>query len=287
MKPVVVLLSIMLFAGAGICQPGHAVKKSLASVETRNDLRKFYHAYNVDGMFVLYDPQKRHYIFYNKALYTQPETPASTFNIVNTLIALQEGIIKDSNSIMKWNGRKYHNPQASQDLDLKTAFKNNIDWYFWRLRLREGERTKYWLKKFDYGTGNMPAYVDSFIANTKGVDSFWVVSPALKITPEQQLDFIQRFYYIQLPFSKRNIDLVKRLMLDKEGVGYKLYGKRGSYTLNTESKYIGWFTGYVQVNNNVYFFINYIQSPDLHHPSLVNAQKEIVYKILQELKITD
>lgn len=76
-------------------------------------------------------------------------------------------------------------------------------------------------------------------------------------------------------------------MLDKESANYKLYGKRGSYRLNTENKYIGWFVGYIKVKNKVYFFTNNIQSPNLHHSSIVNAQKEIVYKILHELGIMD
>lgn len=75
-------------------------------------------------------------------------------------------------------------------------------WYFWLLRVKSGSKTNDWLKKFKYGGGNIPAYVDSFTRNKNGIDSFWVVSGKLHITPAQQLDFIQRLYYGQLPFSK-------------------------------------------------------------------------------------
>jgi beta-lactamase class D len=252
--------------------------------ETRNDFKKFYDEYNVEGMFVLYDPKKKKYIFYNKSLFHQPETPASTFNIINTLIALEEGTIKDENTIMKWNGRKYNNPIASQDLDLKTAFKYNIDWYFWQLRLKTGgKKMKDWLNRMNYG--DPPETIDSFRVTPSGVDSFWVISGTLNITPAQQLDYIEKFYTGQLPFSARSAGIVKKLLFEKDTSGYKIYGKRGSYRLNGENKYIGWFVGYLETRDDVYFFVNYIQSPNLHHPAIVDAQKNIAFRIFETLDL--
>jgi len=257
---------------------------SIANEEVRNDFKKFYDEYNVEGMFVLHDPKHKKYIFYNKALYQQPATPASTFNITNALVGLEEGSIKDEHSVFKWSGRKYGNPIACQDLDLKTAFKYNIDWYFWRLRLKTGgKKMKYWLDKIQYANLATPGAIDSFRVTPFGVDSFWVVSGALRITPAQQLDYIERFYYELLPFSKRSVNIVKGLLFEKDTMGYKIYGKRGSYRLQGENKYIGWYVGYVEAGKDVYFFVNYIQSPDLTHPRLVDAQKNIPFRIFQLL----
>jgi len=252
--------------------------------EIRNDLKRIYDEYNVDGSFVFYSTKKNKYILYNKSLYNQSSTPASTFNIVNSLVALEEETIKNENSLMKWNGRKYSSAVARQDLDLKTAFKYNIDWYFWRLRLKTGaKKMKYWLNKIQYGNIEVPESIDSFKVTSSGTDSFWVVSGTLRITPAQQLLFIKRFYYEQLPFSKRTITIVKKLMFEKDTSGYTIYGKRGSYRLTGENKYIAWYVGYVKSKNDVYFFVNYIQSPDLNHPTIVDAQKNISFAILQTL----
>jgi beta-lactamase class D len=259
---------------------------STTAEEIRNDFKKFYDEYNVDGMFVLYDPKNKKYLFYNKSLYHQPATPASTFNITNALVGLEEGSIKDEHSVFTWSGRKYSNPIACQDLDLETAFKYNIDWWFWRLRLKTGaKKMKYWLDKIEYANLAAPETIDSFKVTPFGVDSFWVVSGALRITPAQQLEFIKRFYYEQLSFSKRSTDIVKRILFEKDTAGCKIYGKRGSYRLRGENKYIGWFVGYVETKDNVYFFVNYLQSPDLEHPRIVDAQKSIPFRIFQTLDL--
>ena len=186
--------------------------------------------------------------------------------------------------MMKWNGRKYNNPIASQNLDLKTAFKYNVDWYFWRLRLQTGgKKMKYWLDKLQYGNMAIPETVDSFRITPFGVDSFWVVSGALCITPAQQLEYIEKLYYDQVPFSKRSMGIVKKLMFEKDTAGCKIYGKRGSYRLRGEKKYIGWFVGFIETINDVYFFVNYIQSPDLNHSTIVDAQKNIPFQIFRTL----
>lgn len=123
------------------------------SKEKTLDLKVFYDAFNLDGMFVLYDPKKKEYRFHNKSLFNLSTTPASTFNITTTLIALEEGICENENSIMKWNGYVSKNHLANKDIPLQFAFRNNIDWYFWELRKLIGvKRMRYWLDKLDMET---------------------------------------------------------------------------------------------------------------------------------------
>ena len=68
-------------------------------------------------------------------------------------------------------------------------------------------------------------------------------------------------------------------MFEKNSAGIKIYGKRGSYQLKGEQQYIGWFVGYVEKENRVYFFVNFLRTPDLEHKSIIQAQKDIVFKI--------
>ena len=140
-----------------------------------------------------------------------------------------------------------------------------------------------WINRLNYGNKKAPSYIDSIRIMPSGTDSFWVVSGLLRITPEQQLNFLQRLYYDQLPVSKSSTDILKKLMLEKTGPDYKLYGKRGSYRLWGEEKYIGWFVGYVETKMDVIFLVNFIQTPNLHHPTIVEAQKKIVFNLLPDL----
>jgi len=261
---------------------------SIPSMEKILDLKTIYNEFGLDGMFVLYNAKKQAYYFYNKSLYNQPATPASTFNITTALIALEEGVCKDDNSIIQWNGYVSKNREANKDISLQFGFQHNIDWLFWELRKKIGaKKMKDWLSKLRYGNLATPSGMDSLKITPMGIDSFWVVSSTIRITPAQQLEYIKRLYYEQLPFSKDNIDIIKKLMYDKDIKGYKVYGKRGSYRLTGEGKYIGWYVGYLTKSDQVYFFVNYVQTDDLNHPKIVGSQKEIVFKILESYELPD
>jgi len=249
-------------------------KKINPDTLVRPDLKKIYDEYNVDGMFVLYDLKTKKHIFYNPAFYRQPMSPASTFNILLTLIALQEGVVKDEKALLK-----------PYNIPLERAFKNNVDSCFIDLSLLIGEKKiKYWLDKINYGN-----------KSTSGENNRFWINGYLQVTAEQQLDFIEKFYYEKLPFSKQAYKVVKKLMHEDEFKELAVYGKRGSnklywrdkYTgkLYNEDKYTGWFVGYIETTNSTYFFTNYIESPDLNHPKLVSAQKEIAFKIIKALNI--
>lgn len=63
--------------------------------------------YGVKGCFVLFDQAENEYIRYNSGLCDTGYIPASTFKIPNALIALEEGIIRDTNQIVKWDGHEW------------------------------------------------------------------------------------------------------------------------------------------------------------------------------------
>ncbi|HLY69303.1 MAG TPA: penicillin-binding transpeptidase domain-containing protein [Puia sp.] len=247
---------------------------SLPHEMVRNDFKEFYDEYDVAGIFVLFDSRKKEYTFYHKTLFKQPATPASTCNILLTLIGLQEGIIKDENSTIfpvKTSGDSGFN----KNLTLKAAFAGNYESFFRQMVKQIGpKRIKYWLDKIDYGNKN----------TSEHENDFWL-GGSLKITPEEQLDFIMRFYHEDLPFSKQYFQVVKKIMLDKDSSGCQVYGKRGSYKIVSQNTYIGWFVGYLETPNDTYFFVNFIQSPNVNHPRLVDAQKGIPYKIFRFLSI--
>lgn len=129
--------------------------------------------------------------------------------------------------------------------------------------------------------------MDSVKITSRGIDPFWVVSSIIHITPAQQLEYLKKLYYGQPPFSQHNISIVEKLMYEKDIKGYSVYGKRGSYTLLPENKYLGWFIGYVTKGEDVRFFVNYIQTKDLKNTKLIKAQKEIVFQILKTSNILE
>ena len=130
MKQTILLLTLTVF--------GLTSWKHKQTTEIRNDFKKYYDQFNVDGSFVLYDPQDDKYILYNQNQFNQRFTPASTFKICNSLIGLETGVIKNENFIIPWDSimRKY--PKWNSDHDLKTAFKNSTVWYYQELARQVG-----------------------------------------------------------------------------------------------------------------------------------------------------
>lgn len=240
--------------------------------ETRDDLKKFYDDYNVSGSFVLFNQNNESYIFYNEAQFKQTFTPASTFKICNSLIGLETGVIKDENFVIRWDSVQRRIPAWNQDQDLKSAFKNSTVWYYQELARRVGgESMKYWLDKSNYGNAD----------TSGGIDQFWL-SGGLRISPEQQINFLVRLHDNKLPFSQRSVDIVKQIMNAKETSQYVVRAKTGWEF--KDGLNIGWYVGYVETNDNVYYFSNCIQTKD-EIPDFGKARIEILYQVLEELKV--
>lgn len=244
----------------------------------RPDFKKYYDEYNVEGSFALYDQNQNEYIFYNKDQFEKPFMPASTFKILNSLIGLETGVIEDENYVIEWDGVE-RNPVWDQDHDLLLAYQNSAVWYYQELARRVGqERMAEWVDKANYGNEDIGG----------GVDQFWLEGN-LRISPKQQIDFLRRLHDEDLPFSDRSMQITKKIMVETDTTNYTIRSKTGwGYQ---DDKEIGWYVGYVETENNVFYFANCIQInseeiEELEQAILFDkARREITQKILQELNI--
>ncbi len=250
------------------------------TIEIRDEFRKYFDEYQVEGSAVVYDSKADRFIFYNQEQYNRQFTPASTFKICNSLIGLETGVIPDENFVIPWDSVQ-RNPVWDKDYDLKNAFKNSTVWYYRELARRVGgERMQYWLDTADYGNAD----------TSGGIDKFWLTG-GLRITPSEQIDFLIRLNTNKLPFSQRSLDIVKEIMIENDTAGYVLRGKSGWGSQDNLD--IGWFVGYAEANDNVYYFAICVQTDsknidDNERADLFNnSRRGITYKILKELKITD
>lgn len=243
------------------------------SVEITDDFKKYYDEYKVDGSFAIYDLNNDRYIIYNQSQFNQPFIPASTFKICNSLIALETGVIPDENFIIAWDSVVRQVPAWNKDNDMKSAFKNSTVWYYQELARRiGGKQMKYWLDKAGYGNTD----------TSGGIDKFWLTG-GLRITPDQQIEFLKKLYKNNLPFSQRSMNILKDIMITDENIDYVMRAKSGWST--QEGKDIGWYVGYIETNDNIYFFSNCIQTSDFNNTGFAKARIDIVNKILTNLKI--
>lgn len=241
----------------------------------RDDLISLYDSVGLNGCFVLYDPQLQQYTYVNQFKAALRLTPASTFKICNTLIGLQTGVLKDEKQVFEWDGKKHQNPNWNKTQNLQEAYKNSTVWYYQELARRVGAaRMKMWLDSCGYGNAD----------TTGGITQFWLTGK-LRISAEEQIDFLKLLYDEKLPFSPEVMRLTKEIMIDEKNAGYTAYGKTGwGYT--DSLLMTGWFVGYVEVGDKVYYFANLLTTyTDYNNPHFKTARKALAYRMLRELKV--
>lgn len=238
----------------------------------RPDFKKHYDAFNVSGSFVLFNVNDSQYVYYNKEDASRPSSPASTFKIPNTLIGLETGVIADENFMIKWDGVQRRDIW-NQDTDLKMAYKNSTVWYYQELARRVGTvRMKEWVKKINYGN-----------SRTGGeVDKFWL-NDTLKISPMQQIDFLTRLSQDKLPFSKRTVDITKKIMIAEDTTNFLLRAKTG--WAGNDERNVGWYVGYIETGKNTFVFANRIETADTTNQAFGKARIDICYSIFKDLGI--
>jgi beta-lactamase class D len=181
---------------------------------------------------------------YHPELTKQRFVPASTFKIPNTLIGLETGKLPMN---LKWDGVEREIKAWNQDMDLTRAFRTSAAWYYQEMARRVGLKLeKSWVMKLSYGNMELGSKVDQF----------WLDGP-LKISPREQVIFLQRLHDGRLPVKDSSRKAVIELM--NLGVD-SLYAKTG--WARTPSMHYGWFVGWVERSEGpVYFALLVTEAP--------------------------
>jgi beta-lactamase class D len=202
------------------------------------DLETIFKKTNIDGTLIISSLKSNKEYIYNNSRAITRYIPASTFKILNTLIALEEGIIKDEYEIIKWDGKKRFYEPWNKDQTLQSALAISCVWCYQKLA-KEIQNKKYlsYLKKLHYG--NEKTGLD--------VSTFWLEGD-LKISAVEQIEFLKKFYKNDLPFKQKNIDITKKILTVETINNYTMKAKSGW------SGKIGWYVGYVETEHDIWFF---------------------------------
>ena len=231
----------------------------------------------IDGSITIYDYRQKKWLFSDSLDSEKATLPASTFKIINALIALETGVIRDENDVVKWVGavdtvRYGYRPEIYHDMTVREAFEQSAGWVYIELARKIGrDRYRYYLTKCRYGNGNL---------SEKGVD-FWNFGP-FAISPKNQVAFLQALYDDKLPFSKRNTDIVKRLMITETTDTYVIRAKTG-WTRDGGID-TGWWVGYVEKQGEPSFFATRLRkSRQTPNPNFGPCRKSITKNVLRQL----
>jgi beta-lactamase class D len=247
------------------------------SLVIRADFQQILDSANVVGSVLVYDPQTNTAYSNDFSRCDKGYLPASTFKIPNSIIALETGVVEDDSTLFKWNGEKRRLPVWEQDLIFKDAFRVSCVPCYQEIARKIGvKRMKEYLAKLNYG---------NMVVDSSNIDLFWLEGESA-ITMNQQLDFLKRFYNSELPISERTKEIVKRLMLIEKNDSWVFSGKTGWVIRNGNN--IGWFVGYLEKGNTVYFVITNIEPKESFNMDLFPKMRtQISLGAIRKLKFIE
>lgn len=211
------------------------------------DFARHFRELGVEGSILIYDLNNDRIAQHNPQRNGTAFLPASTFKILNSLIALETGVISDEIAVLTWDGIQRKIPEWNRDLNMREAIQLSAIWFYQVLARRVGhEQMQKWVTQARYGNQK--------IGGKDDIDKFWLEGE-LRITPQEQIQFLRRLYNNDLPFSKRSLSIVKDIMLMEQTPDYTIRGKTGwiGFVDNVTPK-IGWYVGYAGVGQKCLLF---------------------------------
>ena len=132
------------------------------TVSGQIDTKKPFAECHLDGSTTIYDYTRQNWIFTDEADSEKATLPASTFKIINSLIALETGVIRGENDIIKWIGKVDtalygYRPEIYRNMTVQEAFRESAGWVYIELAKKIGrDRYRSYLNQCHYGNGTFP-----------------------------------------------------------------------------------------------------------------------------------
>jgi beta-lactamase class D len=206
---------------------------------------------------------------YNEARSIERFSPASTFKIPNTLIALDTHVVDSKDTVFKWDGSDKGLPQWNSDQTLETALRVSCVWCYQEIAREVGsEKYESVLAQLSYGNHSAGRHVDLFWLNGN-----------LLISADEQIGFLQKLYNYELPFRNKHVDVLKDIMLVEKNAEYSLYAKTG-WAITTPQ--VAWYVGFIETGSQTWFFAMNMQ---VDRKEQVSLRKELAIASLQALGI--
>lgn len=205
-------------------------------------IARIFRAQGVEGTMVLTALRGGQTFIHDDARAARRYPPASTFKILNTLIAAQEWVVADRDTPFKWDGRQREMPDWNRDQTLTSAFKVSCVWCYQDIARKVGADTyRRYLRQVGYGV----------LAEPFDLTTFWLTDQ-LQISAQEQVAFLNTVSQRQSPFGAHAYQVLQDVMLVERTPQYSLYAKTG-WAARSQPQ-IGWYVGYVERRDETWLF---------------------------------
>lgn len=238
----------------------------------------------LNGTAVVYDATNRRYTMYNGDLASTRRPPCSTFKIISSMIALENGILEPEDSTRTWSGEVFWNENWNKDIDFSEAFRTSCVWYYRQVIDDIGKDTmQRELDKLQYGNCDISDWEGHLNTdnNNRALTGFWIES-SLMISPKEQVEVMERIFGDNSGYSKKTQNELKQVMLvsEQEETNISIYGKTG---LGTAEGIVvdAWFTGFAEgTEGKIYFCVHLGRTDGINVSS--SRAKEIAIQIVSD-----
>ena len=169
------------------------------------EIEKIFKNKEVEGTMVIESLNQNKSYIYNKQRAETFLSPASSFKIPHTLIALNEGLVT-VDSVINWDKNIGLVKSCNANQTLKSSFKNSCIWVYQVFASTiDSSKYKNYLEQMDYG--------NKVVGND--VKNFWL-DESLKINAFEQINFLKKLHKNNLPFKQKDIDALKNIIIDEK-----------------------------------------------------------------------
>lgn len=262
---------------AATAVPSRVLADDNPRVKVQAGLAKHFADEGTEGTFAALTPGKGHVIASDDSRMEKAILPASTFKIPNSVIALETGVVADPDKdVFKWDGKTYAISEWNKDHTLQTAIAASAVPVYQEIARRIGQqRMQKYVDAFDYGNRNIGG----------GIDHFWLTGD-LRISPLQQIAFLDKLRHGTLPVSKRAQDLTRGILpVTKAGESIiraktGLIGVDEVTAINGIKSSVGWLVGWAEKGSaQTVFALNL----DIREPRHTASRMTIAQRCLSDI----
>lgn len=238
----------------------------------------------LQGAAVVYDVSAHQFTIYNRELAKTRRSPCSTFKIISSLAALENGIVVPADSMREWSGEVFWNDEWNKDIDFESAFRASCVWYFREVIDEIGqEQMQKELERLAYGNCDISEWEGRWNTNNnnRALTGFWIES-SMVISPKEQTEVMERIFGENSVYLEQTRKELKKVMLveEQKEAGLCLYGKTGMG--KAEGVVVdAWFAGFAEsTEKSVYFCVYLGKTEDRNVTS--TAAKEIAIRLVSD-----
>lgn len=230
-------------------------------------------AEHLGGTIALLEPERTTFRCSDALDCTTRTTPASTFKIVNSILAFESGVAEDLNFSLPWDGTPAFVPACEGEIRMLQAYQSSCVPFYQEVARRIGlPAMREGVRRLGYGNAEVGSVVDRF----------WLDGP-LAVSPVEQIQFLRRLEEGQLPINAHTRELMRELMIREQRGNAVLRGKTGWAHPNTPDER-GWFVGYVEDGGRTaYVVVRATREPTMSEEDFLPARVAAAVRALESI----